>query len=47
MVNDTPHNSIHFQLPKLLDQHLLGNRRDRFFEVREAKDISPKEMKED
>jgi len=32
---------------KLLDEHLLGNRRDRTFQVRKAQDLSAKQVKQD
>jgi hypothetical protein len=32
---------------KLLDEHLLGNRRDRTFQVRKAQDLAAKQVKQD
>jgi hypothetical protein len=31
----------------LLDEHLLGNRRDRTFQVRKAQDLAAKQVKQD
>ena len=40
-------NAIGFHLAKLLDEHLLRNRRDRTFQIREAQHVSTEEVKQD
>lgn len=45
MVDDAPHDSVGLHLSKLLNKHLLRNRGDRPFQVREAQHLSIEEMK--
>ena len=45
-MDDPEHDAIPFQLPQLLDQHLLRDRRDGAFELREAQDIAIEQMKQ-
>ena len=46
MVDDAPHDSIGLHLAKLLNKHLLRNRGDRPFQVREAQQPSIEELKQ-
>ena len=46
MVNNPPHNSVFLHLTKLLDQHLLRDRRNRPFELGKPQHLSTEEMKE-
>ena len=46
MVDDAPDDSIGLHLAKLLNKHLLRNRGDRPFHVREAQHLSIEEMKQ-
>src|SRR5258706_4061361 len=47
MVDDPPDDSIDLHLPELLDEHLLGDSRDRPFQVREAQHLASEEMEQD
>jgi len=47
MVDDASDDSVGFHLPKLLNEHLLGNGRDRPSQVREAQHLAAEEMKQD
>ena len=47
MVDDSPDDSIDFQLAKLLREHLLGNLRDCTLQVGEAQHLAAEEMKHD
>ena len=47
MVDDSPDDSIDFQLAKLLREHLLGNRRNRAFQLGESQHLAAEEMKQD
>jgi len=46
-VNDPADDAGGFQLAQLLREHLLRDARDRSFQVREAQDLAPEEMKQD
>ena len=46
MMDDATDDPIGFHLAQLLDQHLLRNRRDRTFQVREAEHVAAEEMKQ-
>ena len=46
-MNDASHDRVGFHLAKLLDEHLLGDGRDRTFEIREPQYLTPEEVKED
>lgn len=46
-MDDAADDSIPFHLPKLLDQHLLGNAGNGAFKVREAHDPAAEEMEQD
>src|SRR6202795_539363 len=47
MVYDPPHHAVVFHLAKLLDQHLLGNRRNSPLQLGEAQDLPAEEMEQD
>lgn len=47
MMDDAAHDPVRFHLPKLLDQHFLGDSRDRAFEIGEAQNMPAKEVKQD
>jgi hypothetical protein len=47
VVDDASDDSIGFHLAKLLDEHLLGNCRDRPFQIREAQHLAAEEVKQD
>src|SRR6266478_3815296 len=47
MVDDPPDHAVVFHLAKLLDQHLLGNRRNSPLQLREAQDLPAEEMEQD
>ena len=47
MVDDPPHHPIVFHLTKLLDQHLLGNRRYGALQLGEAQNLPAEQMEED
>src|ERR1700756_4038575 len=47
MVNEPPHHAVVFHLAKLLDQHLLGNRRNSPLQLREAQALPAEEMEQD
>src|SRR5215831_7119678 len=42
VMNDAPHDPVLFHLPKLLDQHLLRDLRNRALKIREAQDLTAK-----
>ena len=46
MVDDPPDNAIALQLPELLDQHFLRDRRDGPFEIGEAKNLPAEQVEE-
>jgi hypothetical protein len=46
-VEDALDDAIGLHPAKLLDEHLLGNRRDRTFQVRKAQDLAAKQVKQD
>jgi hypothetical protein len=46
MVDDPPDNAVALQLPELLDQHLLRDRRDGALKIGEAKHLPTKQMEE-
>jgi len=46
MVDDPPDDAIALQLPELLDQHLLRDRRDGPLEIGEAKHLATEQMEE-
>jgi hypothetical protein len=43
-VDDSPHDAVGLQLAKLLREHLLGDRRNRTLEVREAQDLAAQQL---
>src|ERR1700739_3504842 len=47
MMDDPPNHAVVFHLAKLLDQHLLGNRRNSPLQLREAKDLPAEEVEKD
>src|SRR5689334_9862327 len=47
VVDGAADDSVGFHLAKLLDEHLLGNGRDRPFQVGKAQDLAAEEMKQD
>ena len=47
MVDNPTDHAVVFHLPKLLDQHLLGNRRNSSLQLREAQDLPAKQMEQD
>jgi hypothetical protein len=47
MMDDPPNHAIVFHLTKLLDQHLLGNRRNSPLQLREAKNLPAEEVEKD
>jgi len=47
MMDDSSNDAIDLHLAKLLDEHLLGDRRNRPLQLREAKHLAAEEMKQD
>jgi len=47
MMHDSSDNTIGLHVAKLLDEHLLRNRGNRAFQIREAEHIAAEEMKQD
>jgi hypothetical protein len=47
MVDDAPDDAVELHLPELLNEHLLRDRRDRPFQVREAQHLASEEMEQD
>ena len=47
MVDNSPNDPMLFQLAQLLNQHLLGNRRDRLFQVGKAQHLAAEQMEQD
>src|SRR6202162_5810077 len=47
MVDDPSDHAVVFHLSKLLDQHLLGNRRNSPLQLREAQDLPAEEVEQD
>lgn len=47
MMDDAAHDPVLFHLPELLDQHFLGDPRDRAFEIGEAQNMPAEEVKQD
>ena len=47
MMNDAANDPVGFHLAKLLDQHLLRDRRDRALQLGESKHLSAKQMEKD
>jgi len=46
MVDDSPNHSVLFHLTQLLDQHLLGDRRDRSFQIGKAQHLAAEQMEQ-
>src|SRR5687768_13414990 len=46
VMDDPAHDAVPFQLPQLLDQHLLGDRWDGAFELRKAQHVAIEQMKQ-
>jgi hypothetical protein len=46
-VDGAPDDAVGFHLPELLDEHLLRDRRDRPFQIREAQHFASEEMEQD
>jgi len=44
VMHDPANNTIALQLPQLLDQHLLGNRRDGPLKLREAHELAAEQL---
>ena len=47
MMDDALDHAVRFHLPKLLNQHLLGNRRYGAFKLGESENFAAKQMEED
>lgn len=46
MVNEAAYDPIRFQLPKLLDQHLLRDARNGSFQIRESLNLTAEQLEE-